>query len=91
MHTGKRRLEGNPIGREFVWNENKFRIVGVSGDVKYDAIRDNLPAPICVPYPQETRTLGSLTFEVQTSVEPMSLAAAVRRSVADIIELRKIE
>jgi predicted permease len=80
----KRWFEGNPIGRELVWNAVKRRIVGVSGDVKYDAIRDSAPPTIYVPYAQELRILGSMTFEVRTSVEPLSLAAAIRRSVADI-------
>jgi predicted permease len=80
----KRWFGTNPIGRELEWNGNKFRIVGVSGDVKYDAVRDSAPPTIYVPYAQELKTLGSMTVEVRTSVEPMSLASAVRRAVADV-------
>ncbi len=78
---------GNPVGRLFSFdlpNERPIRIVGVSGDTKYDRIRHEAPPTVYLPWPQQLVHSRAMNFQLRTSVPPESVMAGARRVVADI-------
>jgi predicted permease len=83
----KKFFGGNPVGREFAFGgqpDKPIRIVGVAGDAKYDSIRREIPPTVYVHYAQQLQPLRGMYFQLRTSVEPLSLAGAVRRVVAGV-------
>lgn len=72
----------SPVGRRItIWRDEKFprEIVGVVGDTK--ASLDNEAEPqMYVPYAQDANWSG-MTLVIRSSVEPTSLASAVRNEV----------
>jgi putative ABC transport system permease protein len=57
-------------------------IVGVVGDIALSTLSGHSRATIYLPYAQ--LSIGSLTFVVRTSLEPTSLARAVRAAVGEV-------
>jgi predicted permease len=89
----KKLFEVNPIGREISFDPSfgiPLRIVGVAGDARYSHLRREPPPTVYVPYAQDTRVL-SMTFEVRTAVDPLSLTPSVRQAVAEIDPLLPID
>jgi predicted permease len=77
----------NPIGRRFNIADYKadaswLQIVGVVKDSKYHDLREQTPAMAYVPFFQATES-GGATFEVRTANNPVNVATAVRRAVAE--------
>jgi putative ABC transport system permease protein len=72
----------NAIGRRvFVGNLPKpFEVVGVLGDAKNSGIAEAAGPEVYLPYPQLASPL--LYMSVRTSLEPHSLAAALRAQIA---------
>ena len=82
----RRYFEGNPLGREFAFGsrlEKPIRIVGVAADAKYESVRSEAPPTVYLTY-RQVPLLQSMTFELRTSGEPLSLVPAVRKAVAEI-------
>jgi predicted permease len=82
----KRFLRGeNPIGKQFTrgkaQNEMQFEIVGVAKNARYHSLKEDLPAVAYVPYTQDPRQMGQLTFELRAAGDPMALANAAREVV----------
>ncbi len=82
---------GSPVGRRFTANtltdgtsKRDYEIVGVVRDSKYDAIRTSTPPTLFLSYQQSPNDGGNMAFELRTSGDPVPVAAAVRRSVAQI-------
>ncbi|HEY9402033.1 MAG TPA: ABC transporter permease [Pyrinomonadaceae bacterium] len=76
----------DPVGKRLtVWRDEKFarEIIGVVGDVKSDRLDAETDAQIYVPYAQDAGW-GGLSLAVRTTVEPETLAAAVRGAVLSI-------
>ncbi len=76
----------DPVGKRItVWRDEKFarEIVGVVGDVKSTRLDAKTESQIYVPYAQDAGW-GSLSLAVRTTVEPETLAAAVRGAVLSI-------
>ena len=75
----------NPIGRRFGFGDEKnssdIAIVGVVGDVRYGALRDEMPPTVYVPYAQNVRELDAMNFEVRTAGDPKNWIASVRQAV----------
>ncbi len=72
----------SPIGKRLtVWRDEKFarEIVGVVGDTKA-TLDTQAGAQMYVPYAQDAGW-GSMTLAVRTTVEPSSLAAALRGEI----------
>ncbi|MEK6281426.1 MAG: ABC transporter permease [Acidobacteriota bacterium] len=74
----------NPIGKRFGFNADKageIEVVGVVRDAKYRSLRDESPPTIYVPWLQELRGVGAVTFEVRTAGDPMAFVTAIRQAV----------
>jgi putative ABC transport system permease protein len=72
----------DPIGKVVRMGRNSSRtreIVGVVGSVKHYSLRDKPQAQMYEPFRQFPNT--GMTFVMKTSVEPSTLAAAVRREI----------
>ncbi|MGH9394595.1 MAG: FtsX-like permease family protein, partial [Terriglobales bacterium] len=71
---------GDPIGRVFGRGENGssggFQVVGVSGDAKYQSLREVVQPTVYTPSAE-----GSANFEVRTAQDAMALLPAVRNVV----------
>ena len=77
----------NPVGRRFGKGRARegyeFEIVGVVRDGKATSLRDAPRRYVYVPYMQDEE-VGGLTYYVRSSIEPDSLAAALRAAVARV-------
>ncbi|HKO62398.1 MAG TPA: ABC transporter permease [Pyrinomonadaceae bacterium] len=78
----------NPVGRRITLGQDAERrpvwweIIGVAGDVRSIQLRDEAAPEFYLTANQDTFTNMSLV--VRTSVEPASIAAAVRKVTADV-------
>jgi predicted permease len=81
----------NPIGKRFAkeWDETGHKpaawieIVGVCGDTHYWDLRTPPPPQYFVPFVQEHQ-IGTMTFAIRTSIEPMAVAPALRHALQQI-------
>jgi predicted permease len=77
----------SPIGRHFqagAISKQDYGVVGVVGDSKYNAIREQAPPTFFVSYRQSPNDGGNMAFEVRSVGDPISIAASVRRAIAEI-------
>jgi len=78
----------NPIGRHFAFGAGNgvhpdIEIVGVVKDSKSTDLRQELRAFVYIPYTQDTH-FGNVTFYVRTNLEPLALAATLRKTVQSV-------
>jgi predicted permease len=80
----------NPLGLKIqIWNAD-WEIVGVCRDAKYTLLRQPAPPTTYFPFRQmfysryRNTHLRSPYFAVRTALPPMSITAAVRKTLADI-------
>jgi predicted permease len=76
---------GSPVGLDLFEDKNgdgRAVIAGVVGNAKYDAIRRDAPTTLYAPFRQRAVRQG--TFSVRTVSDPLSLAATVRRVMAEV-------
>jgi predicted permease len=78
----------NPIGRHFAFGAGNgvhpdIEIVGVVKDSKTTDLRQELRAFVYIPYTQDTH-FGNVTFYVRTNLEPLALAATLRKTVQGV-------
>lgn len=59
-------------------------IVGLTADTKYSEVKDKVPPLFLIPYRQEDRVGGFLTFYVRTSLDPEKLLPTVAKVVASL-------
>jgi predicted permease len=78
----------DPIGKRFPFDSNikpgLVEIVGLARDIKYTRQRDEIPPTAYLPWLQELRSLGTVTFEVRTTGEPNDSVAAIRGAVREV-------
>jgi predicted permease len=76
----------NPVGHyvKMVGGDQKYQIIGVCGDTKYQSVRGDI-APT-VFYSSQQNPAGSVYFEVRTVLPELSLAPAVRKVVSSLDE-----
>jgi predicted permease len=77
----------NPIGKRFGFDPtltSDVEIVGLARDAKYTRQRDDTPPTAYLPWRQEIRSVGTLTFEVRTDGEPTAFTGAIRQAVRDV-------
>jgi predicted permease len=88
----KRFLGGQgPIGRSLYFgafdrpapDARAIQIVGVAKDSHYTGVRADVPPTVYTPYLQSKEHYGGMTFAIRTALPPLSIAAAVRRVVAE--------
>src|SRR4030095_8498573 len=63
-------------------NEGFARIVGVVGNVRYDALDTAPEATMYAPFKQDT--FGGMWFVVRTSGDPLQFAGTVRQAVREL-------
>jgi predicted permease len=79
--------EENPLGKRFGISRTKpgdIEIVGVAKDAKYTSQRDEIPPTAYLPWLQQLDAVGSVTFEVRTTGDPVAGVAAVRGAVREV-------
>lgn len=84
----RKRFPGvNPIGRRFRVgpdpNAEWVEVVGICADTRYLNLRDQPPAQFFQPLSQQA-DIGSMNYELRTSMRPAQLAPAIRRVVQSI-------
>jgi predicted permease len=75
------------IGQRFGFSADKpteLEIVGVVKDTKYGYLREEAPPTVYVPWLQELRGVGGVTFEIRTAGDPVTFAPAVRQAVREV-------
>jgi predicted permease len=80
----------NPIGKTFSTDDdidhpdgNIYQIIAVSGDAKYDQIRDDPPPTYYTLYPQ-SREEQFMNYAVKTQLPPAAVLPALRNAVQSI-------
>ena len=73
----------NPVGQTVKIFGVDWRIVGVCGNTKYENIKGEIPATVYNSF-RQYQIRYSTCFTVRTTLAPLSLAAAVRKAVAEI-------
>lgn len=79
--------DGNPIGKRFGFSEdktNEVEVVGLVADAKYGSLREDAPPTLYVPWLQEIRNAGAVTFAVRTSGDPAAFTPAIRQAVREV-------
>ena len=74
----------NPLGRSFDRGEEDgglVEIVGLVKDAKTATIREQAPRTFYVPFLQDKSSWRETTFEVRSKVDPLTLAATLRREL----------
>ena len=74
---------GSPLGRTFSFGTtfdpaSAYEIVGVVRNAKYDDVRKEPPATVYIPYTAVPDMVGSMSFEIRTAADPLSITAALR-------------
>jgi putative ABC transport system permease protein len=74
----------SPIGRRLkLGDEQQWRVIaGIVGDVKHWGLAEDVSPEVYVPY--EQKPYSSLDVAVRTKSDPLVMAGAVRRAVAEI-------
>jgi predicted permease len=77
--------DDNPIGKRLGFDgpehAGEIEIVGVAGDAKYHSVRSKTPYTVYLPYSQDPKSLGGMTFEVRTAGDPAALTPLIREAV----------
>jgi putative ABC transport system permease protein len=78
--------DGNPLGKHFTFDgeDRPYEIVGMVVDAKYYEMREASQRTVYLNTFQEGRPASE--FVLRTSVEPASVAGAVRRTVRDLLK-----
>jgi len=78
----------NPVGREVVLGSHQdpriCEVVGVARDVRYDAIRDEVPPTLYIPISQISFPLEEVSFLVSTLGERAALPNMIRAAAVEI-------
>lgn len=71
-----------PVGQTLKIGQDDWQIIGVCGDAKYTDVKTDVPPTVYFSYRQTSTR--SAYFAVRTSLPPLALAAAVRKTVSVI-------
>jgi putative ABC transport system permease protein len=75
----------NPIGQRLRFGDSTWRtIVGIVGDVHHQGLGQKPVVEMYVPYGQIPNVEARPTIVLRTSMEPTSLAGALRKAVSDV-------
>ena len=79
----KRHFAGrNPVGTLLEVDGRKAEIIGVTGDTRFNSLRDELRPSIYIPFRQNPQ--HSMTYVVKSARNPKELALAVRSAVESV-------
>lgn len=73
----------NPLGKIVVNGNNKYQIVGICGDARFDEIRSPVPPTFYGAFTQ-ARDLRNMTFELQTAASESSILKSVREVIRSV-------
>jgi predicted permease len=78
-------LGANPVGRRMDQGNKKYdmEIVGLAQNAKYSEVKDEIPPLFFAPYSQDDG-LGSASFYVRTTLDPVRLIPMIPRIVAKL-------
>jgi len=78
-------LGANPVGRRMDQGNKKYdmEIVGLAQNAKYSEVKDEIPPLFFAPYSQDDG-LGSASFYVRTTLDPVRLIPMIPRIVAQL-------
>jgi len=82
----KRFPNTDPIGKRFKADTDKsdwIQIIGICADTRYSDLRDVPPAQFFLPYVQQPE-IGTMVYQVRTSVQPSALFPALRGVVQSV-------
>jgi predicted permease len=68
-----------PLGSHFEWGGQKYEIVGVVADTKYEDLTSDTAPTAYIPLRN-----GEVTFALRSAISPASLVPAVRRAVNEV-------
>jgi predicted permease len=71
----------NPIGKTF--NKERFEIVGVCANTRYQDLRSEPPPTFFVPY-RQMESAGAMTYEIRTRAPIGSVLPAIRKAVQSV-------
>lgn len=75
----------NPVGKTFkTEEEDRYEIIGVSGDAKYADLRDDPPPTFYLLYRQQKDARHGMTFEVRMNGDPGSVVGSIRAAVQSV-------
>ena len=75
----------NPLGRYFYADgQEHIQIVGICADTRYDSLRNEPPPQFFLPFVQQKDVSGGWTYEVRTSVDPLSIVPLMRKAVQQL-------
>jgi len=74
----------NPVGHYVKVGDNKYQIIGVCGNTKYDRVRSEIVPTMYYSYRQ--KPVGSASFEVRTVLPELSLAPAIGKVISGLDE-----
>lgn len=58
--------------------------MGVVADAKYGSLRDEPPPTLYMPWLQELRNVGAVTFGVRTAGDPVAVVPTIRQAVREV-------
>jgi len=75
----------NPIGQRLRFDEQNWRtVVGIAGDVHHEGLSTKPEPEMYVPYAQVPNVEARPTIVLRTSIEPASVATALRQAVSQV-------
>jgi macrolide transport system ATP-binding/permease protein len=73
-----------PIGRHFGLSDggaSDMEIIGVAKSARYNSLKRDIPPVVYIPFSQDPRVLGGMSFELRTVGDPLALVSTVRQIV----------
>ncbi|MEO8127384.1 MAG: ABC transporter permease [Bryobacteraceae bacterium] len=75
-----------PIGKHYrlggPTEGHDLEIIGVARSARYSSLKRDIPPVSYVPYSQDARSAGQLTYELRAAGDPLALTQTVRRIVS---------
>jgi predicted permease len=76
--------EGNALGSYIRDAQEKWRIVGLVGDSRYQTLREKMPAVIFFPAAQAPLANPETVLLVRTAVDPLASAQGIRAAITEL-------
>jgi predicted permease len=77
----------NPVGKRFGFNPEKpdeFEVIGMAEDTKYTSQRQDVEPTVYLSWRQSLKRVGSMTFEIRTTGDPLSVVGGIREAVREV-------
>jgi predicted permease len=71
----------NPVGTRITTIRTTYEVIGVVGDALFLFLKEQQRPMLYLPYTQEPRPPGQMTFEMRAAANPLALANTVREIV----------